>query len=169
MPQSINPLFSELSDPRLAKLKHLRQISDLWDRAIAIPGTNLRVGMESLIGLLPVGGDFVGIILSSYILLQAVQLGLPKTILVRMFFNIALDGVVGSIPIVGDLFDTSWKANTKNVNLLEAHLSSLETSRRADRSFLFFLFSGLVVVAVVLLAVTILIVRLLIRAANLYH
>jgi len=110
------------NDAKLAKLQKLRKISDLWDRSLSVPGTNFKVGLESLVGLLPVGGDVIGILLSVYILFQAIQFRLPSSILFRMLFNILLDGVVGSVPIVGDIFDTTWKANTKNVNLLEAHI-----------------------------------------------
>lgn len=117
----------------LATLNHLRQISNLWDRALAVPGTRFRVGFESLLGLLPIGGDMIGILLSSYILIRAAQLGLPAVILTRMLFNLLLDGIVGSVPILGDLFDTTWKANTRNVNLLETHLQSPHPTQRTNR------------------------------------
>ena len=67
-----------LVDAKLAKLQHLRQLSRLWDDSLSLPGTRLRVGLESLVGLLPIGGDAIGLLLSSYILLQAFSLGLPR-------------------------------------------------------------------------------------------
>jgi hypothetical protein len=147
-------------DTRLAKLRHLRKLSDLWDRSVGVPGTKFRVGLESLIGLLPIGGDVIGIILSIYILFQAIQFRLPLTILVRMLFNIILDGTVGSIPILGDLFDTTWKANTRNVNLLEAHLRDPVRSKQTNQWFLFLLLTVLIVVLVCFVAISIMVVWL---------
>jgi hypothetical protein len=157
---SLRPITS---DPTLEKLAHLRRVSDLWDRAWGIPGTRWRVGLESLVGLLPVGGDVIGMVMSGYILLQAVQLGLPKTVLLRMIFNILLDALAGSVPILGDLFDTTWKANTKNVNLLETHLKSPETTRQADRRFVFLALAALALVLLVLGAIAILVISFLIQ------
>jgi hypothetical protein len=147
-------------ETKLAKLRHLRKLSDLWDRSVGVPGTKFRVGLESLIGLLPIGGDVIGIILSVYILFQAIQFRLPLTILVRMLFNIILDGAVGSIPILGDLFDTTWKANTRNVNLLEAHLRDPVRSKQTNQWFLFLLLTVLIVVLVCFVAISIMVVWL---------
>ncbi|OKH45740.1 hypothetical protein NIES2101_25830 [Calothrix sp. HK-06] len=124
------------TNAKLAKLQSLRKLSDLWDRSLGVPGTRFKVGLESLVGLLPVGGDFIGILLSVYILFQAIQFKLPKTTLAKMIFIIVIDGAVGSIPILGDIFDTTWKANTKNVNLLEAHLREPIQSREKDEWFI---------------------------------
>lgn len=148
---------------RLTELQQLRRLSDLWDRAFAIPGTNFRVGIESLIGLLPGGGDLVGVGLSCYIVVRALQFGLPKSVLFQMLVNIAVDGLVGSVPILGDLFDTTWKANTKNVNLLEAHLQAPSPARKADRRFqvLFLIVLGLL--ALTLLLVTGLIIHFVVQ------
>ena len=149
--------------PHLTKLTHLRQISDLWDRALGIPGTRWRVGLESIVGLLPFGGDFIGLLLSSYIVFQSLEFGLPRTILFRMLFNIILDAAVGSVPILGDLFDTTWKANTKNVNLLEAHLASPEASRQADYRFIWFLGGSIVLVGSILLTLLVLFITLIMK------
>ncbi len=151
------------ADSQLAKLAHLRQVSDLWDRALSVPGTRWRVGLESLVGLLPVGGDVIGLVLSSYILLQALQFGLPKTVLLRMVFNIVLDATAGSVPILGDLFDTTWKANTKNVNLLEAHVRSPETTRAVERRYVFLILAGLALILLVLGAIAIGVISFLIQ------
>lgn len=124
------------TNAKLAKLQNLRKLSDLWDRSLGVPGTRFRVGLESLVGLLPVGGDFIGILMSVYILFQALQFKLPKSVLAKMIFNIVIDGAVGSIPILGDIFDTTWKANTKNVNLLEAHLRGQIKTRPRDEWFI---------------------------------
>jgi Domain of unknown function (DUF4112) len=150
-------------EAQLLKLARLRTVSDLWDRAFGIPGTKWRVGLESVVGLLPVGGDVVGLGISIYILWQVVQFNLPKTILLRMVFNIAIDALVGAVPILGDLFDMTWKANTKNVSLLEAHLQEPIQSRSADKRFLWLLFGGLLVA---LVALSVIAVVVLVRALS---
>ncbi len=136
------------TNAKLAKLQNLRKLSDLWDRSLGVPGTRFKVGLESLVGLLPVGGDFIGILMSVYILSQAIQFKLPKSVLAEMIFNIVIDGAVGSIPILGDIFDTTWKANTKNVNLLEAHLRGQIKSRKKNEWFI-----NIVIVVLVLILI----------------
>jgi Domain of unknown function (DUF4112) len=164
----MSKLTTRSSSPegQLLQLARLRSISDLWDRAFGIPGTKWRVGLESLVGLLPVGGDVVGLGISIYILWQVVQFNLPKTILVRMVVNIAIDALVGSVPILGDLFDVTWKANTKNVNLLESHLQQPSQSRRADRRFLWLLFGGLLLALVVLTIVAVVVLTMAVKALS---
>lgn len=151
------PILSQSADSQdsgLAKLHHLRQISNLWDRAIGIPGTKWRIGLESLLGVLPIGGDAIGVVLSGYILWHAVQFNLPKSVLIRMVFNVAVDGIVGSVPFLGDLFDTTWKANTKNVNLLESYLQApIAQPQKVDHGFVWLLFISLVLIAVILIAI----------------
>lgn len=166
MSQSPPPLSPLPAESKLAKLERLRRLSNLWDNYLTIPGTPLRVGLESLIGLLPIGGDVLGVIFSSYILIEAARMGLPKATLGRMFLNVVIDGVVGAVPILGDLFDTTWKANTKNVNLLEAHLHSPKPSRKVDRSFFILLFVGFMLVIIALVTITVIIIRLVLQAIN---
>jgi Domain of unknown function (DUF4112) len=151
------------NDAKLAKLQRLRKLSDLWDRSIAVPGTEFRVGLESIIGLLPVGGDVIGVLMSLYILFQAIQFKLPMSVLVRMLFNIVIDGVVGSVPILGDLFDTTWKANTKNVNLLEAHIREPIKNRKKDQWFVTLLFGVLISALVLLIMIFIFVLWLVVK------
>lgn len=109
---------------RVKALQQLRRLSRLLDNAIKIPGTSFRFGLDPILGLIPGGGDAVSALFSTYIILQAARLGLPKSRLVEMFFNVLVEMVFGSIPLVGDLFDFAWKANAKNVALLESDLST---------------------------------------------
>jgi len=111
-----------------ARLKRVRLLSRLLDERLRIPGTTYRVGLDGLLGLIPGVGDTAGALLSAYILYEAIQLGAPKAILLRMVANIGIDTVVGAIPIMGDIFDIVWKANKKNAALLHAHLASRRTS-----------------------------------------
>ncbi len=150
-----------LQSATIAKLERLRYLSNLWDNALRIPGTNLRVGLESLIGILPFGGDVIGLLLSCYILFHAIQFKLPKTILLRMVSNIVIDAVVGLVPILGDLFDTTWKANTRNVNLLENHLQQPTVSHSANRRFIFLLWLGVISIAIILIAICVMLFKLL--------
>lgn len=106
-----------------AALKRARNAGTLLDEAIRIPGIGYRVGIDPIIGLLPVSGDAVGALLSLYIVAEAARLGAPRKTLARMVANIAVDAVGGSIPIAGSLLDVVWKANERNVSLLESHLA----------------------------------------------
>ncbi|HAZ43697.1 MAG TPA: DUF4112 domain-containing protein [Cyanobacteria bacterium UBA11369] len=129
-------------------LRRLRQLTDVLDNAVAIPGTNYRVGIDPLLGLLPGGGDTLGAILSAYIVLQAAQLGAPRPTLVRMVWNILLDSLVGTIPLLGDFVDVAWKANTKNMALLEAHMRSPYNRQKTDTWFVYLLLGGVILVAI---------------------
>ena len=106
-----------------AALERARTASTLLDEAIRIPGIGYRVGIDPLIGLLPVSGDAVGAVLSLYIVAESARLGVPRETLARMVVNIAIDTAGGSIPIAGSLLDAVWKANERNVSLLEDHLA----------------------------------------------
>lgn len=107
----------------------------LLDSSIPIPGTRLTIGIDAIIGLVPFLGDMVGVVLSSYILSEAARLGAPRTLLWRMAFNVGVEGLVGIIPLAGDVFDAAWKANQKNVRLLEGWLDRPEKARRSSRAF----------------------------------
>lgn len=117
------------------KVNKLRRISHLLDNAIPIPGTKFRFGIDPILGLLPGGGDTVSGILSAYIVVEAARMGLPRKILGTMVQNIVIDSLAGIVPIVGDLFDVSWKANVKNIALLEKYLEIAEQSK-SDRLFI---------------------------------
>lgn len=104
----------------------------MLDEAIRIPGTNIRIGLDALLGLLPGGGDVAAGVFSGVIILQAARAGAPLPVLGRMLGNVLLDVVVGSIPILGDVFDVAWRANSRNVRLLEAWLDRPTATKRAS-------------------------------------
>jgi len=108
-----------------SRLRLIRKLSYYLDNSIGIPGTGYRVGFDAIIGLVPGLGDVAGAILSAYIVYEASRLGVPKKTLLHMTFNVALETLIGAVPIVGDVFDAAWKANTKNIFLLDKHLNSL--------------------------------------------
>ena len=115
--------------------KGLQQLAWLLDSSIPVPGTRLTVGLDALVGLFPVIGDLIGVAFSSYILSQAARLGAPRSVLARMAFNIALEGVIGIVPFAGDLFDAAFKANQRNVALLDAWLDQPKRTERSTRAF----------------------------------
>src|SRR5918992_5449020 len=98
----------------------LRDLARVLDEAIRIPGTNIRIGLDAILGLIPGGGDVAGGLFSAIIMLQAARAGAPTSVLARMLGNVVIDTAIGSIPLIGDLFDFAWRANTRNVRLFES-------------------------------------------------
>ena len=103
---------------RAERIARMDALARLLDTAFVVPGTRIRFGMDGLIGLVPGIGDAVTTALSLFIVYEAHQLGAPRHMLVRMLGNVALDGVLGSVPVAGDVFDVMWKANRRNMRLL---------------------------------------------------
>jgi len=99
------------------ELARLEWLADLLDSRFRIPGTNIRFGLDPLIGLVPIAGDFIGMLFSLYILVELDALGLPAWTKLRMLWNIGLDFFVGSVPIAGDTFDVLFRSNRKNLAL----------------------------------------------------
>ena len=110
-----------------------RALARLLDSAFTVPGTSFTIGLDPLIGLIPAGGDLIGALLSGYIVLTGVRLGAPGSVVARMLANIAIDTAVGSIPILGDLFDAGWRSNDRNVRLLESFVAAPGRVRRRSR------------------------------------
>ncbi|WP_414551382.1 DUF4112 domain-containing protein [Anabaena sp. CCY 0017] len=129
MPDSYGREYYIDSEAQAVTLKRLRRLSRILDQVVTIPGTPIHIGIDPIVGLVFGAGDFVGFVLSSYIILEAARMGVPKATLGRMFWNIAIDGLVGIVPVMGDLFDFAWTANEYNIKLLEAHLQ-LPQSRK---------------------------------------
>jgi hypothetical protein len=111
------------SDPA-ARLMRLRRLAWLIDGVFKMPGTRFRFGLNSVIGLLPVGGDAVLGVISLYIIYEAAQLGIPRFKLLRMAGNVGIEVLGGSVPILGDLFDMALKANLRNLQIIEDHVRS---------------------------------------------
>lgn len=133
----------EARDPRV---RNLDTLGYLLDDSIPIPFTRMRVGLDAVIGLIPGFGDIAGVVLSSWIVLQGARLGVGVAVLARMLLNLVIDGAVGAIPFLGDLFDAGWKANDRNLRLLHRALESPDVTRRSSAAVV-------IGVAVLLLAV----------------
>ena len=108
---------------QLKNLKKIRRIAKLLDTAIGIPGTKFRLGLDPILGLIPGGGDLITAGISAYTIYLATSFGLEKADLQKMIQNIALETVVGFVPIAGDIFDAYFKANIRNLEILETHLA----------------------------------------------
>lgn len=120
-------------EERTRRLEETRRLVRLLDDAIRVPFTNFRIGLDPIIGLFPGIGDFAGAVLSGLVLLQALRLGAPSSLLLNIAFNIVMDHAIGSIPLFGDVFDAVFKVNRRNLDLLERHLVDRESTRRESR------------------------------------
>lgn len=122
---SPEPLIPELiTDPaKHARIQQLRQIAELMDGQFKLPGTNIEFGLDAIIGLVPGIGDLVSGAISMWLIKEARRLGAPKWLIARMIWNVAVDVTIGAVPLAGDLFDTVFKANRKNMALLNRHFT----------------------------------------------
>ena len=111
---------------QLNNLKRIRKIAKLLDTAIGIPGTKFRIGLDPILGLIPGGGDLITAGISAYMVFLATRFGLEKSDISKMIKNIILETAVGTVPIAGDIFDAYFKANMRNLEILEQHLAKNE-------------------------------------------
>jgi Domain of unknown function (DUF4112) len=139
----------QLTPEQERRLEGLRRIADLLDNAFVVPGTSYRVGLDPIIGLFPVLGDLVSPLFTIGILLQARQLGVPKVVQARMLINATIDTFIGAVPVAGDLFDFAWKANDKNLSLLELHAREDRRGSTGDYAFVTLMIALVVVLAAV--------------------
>ena len=138
-----------------------RLLAQVLDRSIRVPGTDIRIGLDPLIGLIPGLGDAVVGLAGSMIMLLAAQLQVPKIVLVRMSINIALNGILGTIPLIGDLFSVWFQSNVRNVELLERHIARPggQGSMFADWAFVLGLFLAILALFVGTLVVMVWLAR----------
>ncbi len=127
--------------------ENLDLLSHLLDDFIRVPGTSLRFGLDGIIGLIPGVGDLVGGLASTLLILAAWARGVPKVTLLRMVANVGIEVVIGTVPVLGDLFDIAWRANRRNYALLTGSVDAPRTVER--RSWVFF--AGLCAVLLVLI------------------
>ena len=139
----------QLSPAQEARLVVLRHLSRLLDSAFEVPGTGYRIGLDPIIGLLPGLGDLVSPVFAVFVLWQSRELGLPRVVQLRMLFNVAIDAIIGAVPVVGDAFDFAWKANDMNMALLERH--AYEERPPAPGDWLFVLGIIVLVIAIAVL------------------
>jgi len=111
-------------ESRRAALERLDWLATLMDSAVVIPGTKITVGLDALIGLAPGIGDTVTTLISLWLVKEAHQLGAPRHLIVRMVANVAIDGLVGAVPVLGDAFDVMFRANRRNMKILREYFES---------------------------------------------
>ena len=108
---------------RDSSVARLDALATLMDAAFVLPGTNVRMGLNGLIGLVPVAGDIIGGAISTYIVWEARQLGAPGWLIARMMLNVAIETGIGAVPLLGDMFDILFRANLRNMALLKHHIA----------------------------------------------
>jgi len=112
-----------------------------------------------VLGLLPGAGDFLGTAFSAYIVIEAARIGIPRSLLGQMVINILLDTVIGSVPVVGDIADATWKANAKNLELLETYWDSPQPEKQTDWFFLVWLLLGLLIAVTIIATLSLLVIK----------
>jgi hypothetical protein len=117
-------------DDLLGDLHRLKRLSNLLDSRYRVPGTTWRFGLDGIVGLIPGIGDTASALVSLYIVAEAWRLGVRKRTIARMLGNVALDSLIGAVPVAGDLFDFIWKSNAKNLRLAERDLQRFEPQPR---------------------------------------
>lgn len=118
---------SDAASERARRLRRLDRLAWLLDRSIPIG--KWRVGLDPIIGLVPGAGDWIGAIISLYIVYEGARLGVPANVLMRMGGNVLVESVVGAVPVLGDVFDAAWKANTRNMALIRQHYNPARDAR----------------------------------------
>ena len=151
------PLSGPVRDPRLERLGSLAQV---LDQAIRVPGTNMRIGLDGLLGLIPGVGDVATSLMAGYIILTAAQMGAPKSVLFRMAANVGIDTIVGAVPVLGDLFDFAFKSNTRNLALLRGMQERPVETRRSSVGFAAMLVLVLIMLVAGAIALSVGVVRL---------
>jgi hypothetical protein len=129
------------------RLEGLRKLQYLLDQAFRVPGTNMRFGWDPIVGLVPWAGDLITALLSCAIIVQAHHMRIPRVVQLRMLLNVAIDVVVGVVPVIGDVADAFWKSNTRNFVLLERHAGEAQPATPGD-----WMFVGVIVTVIAALA-----------------
>ena len=136
-------------------LELLRRWARMFDSAFRIPGTQIRFGIDPILGLVPGVGDLASPVLSLFMIWQGTRLRVPKVVLARMVFNALIDAISGVVPVLGDLFDFGWKATEWNMALLERHAMPGQRATSAD--YVFVILCSAVLIAAALLPLLLLI------------
>lgn len=150
--------------PENPRYRRIRILTNLMDRSILLP-SGYRIGLDPLLGLIPGIGDLLGTLVSLYLVFEAALLGMAKRHLLQMLANIALEGVVGAVPVLGDIFDAVWKANVRNLALIDRHYHPAMRTRSAAKLAIWMLAVAGAFIAVIGTAFYLMVVGL----ASLFH
>lgn len=146
------------------QLHAARALSGLLDTALRIPGTRIRFGLDPLLGIVPGLGDVAGAAMAGYLVVLASRFGAPTPVLLRMLANVGVDTVLGAVPFLGDAFDVAWKANVRNLALLDRYLEAPGTTRRASTLVVAGILGGVGLLAAGAVLLTVLMFRALLTA-----
>lgn len=152
--------------PQAGPHRDVERLATWLDEAFTVPGTRYRIGWDSIVGLIPGAGDLLMTLPALWIVMRALDLGVPKVVAARMVLNILIDNLIGAIPIIGDLFDAFWKANRRNVELLDRYYRDPRSTRRRSTASLAGALLVLAAVALVVVLVPILVLVWLIQAVG---
>ncbi len=142
------------------KVWFARFLAELLDQRFTIPGTSIRFGLDPILGLVPGIGDMIANLAGSAIILVAAQYRLPKIVLLRMGLNVALNAMIGAIPVFGDIFSIWFRSNVKNVQLLERYLSAGErASTFGNWIFVIAIVGGIILLLIVILVATVWLIK----------
>jgi hypothetical protein len=131
--------------------RRIGRMTHLLDELIEVPGTSIKLGLDPVIGLIPVAGDALSALAGGWVILEASRFGLPRVVLARMVVNLALDLGIGAIPLLGDAYDLLFRSNSRNLDLFRKHALDPAASTRGEQAL--FIGLGLLIVGVVWLVV----------------
>ena len=134
--------------------RRIGRVTHALDELIAVPGTPVKVGLDPVIGLIPIVGDAVAGIVGAWVIAEAARFGIPRIVVGRMIVNLVVDLAIGAVPVLGDLFDVVFRANSRNLALFRRHALEPDASTRSDQAF--FVGVVLVLVGIVWLLLTVL-------------
>ena len=139
--------------------RRVQLLARALDSAIRIPGTRITFGLDSIVGLIPGAGDLASALMSGYIVLASARMGVPASVVARMILNLGVDTLVGSVTLLGDLFDVGFRANLRNAALLDRHLAEPKAVRRSSRLAVAAAIGGVILLAAGGVAIAMLVVR----------
>ncbi|SFM37978.1 DUF4112 domain-containing protein [Marinobacter zhejiangensis] len=150
---SASPIAQQERERYERSLNRLDAYAGRMDSQFRVPGTNIRFGLDPILGLLPGLGDLIALVLSLYLVVEAVRLGAGGGVVLRMLANLLAEFVIGLVPVLGDIFDVVWKANDRNARLLRRHITEkLDPDKRQRRWFSYLLIAGFGALMIWLLA-----------------
>ena len=124
--------------------RRIGRVTRLLDELVSVPGTPIKVGLDPLVGVIPVVGDAVAAGVGAWVIAEAARFGIPRVVLGRMVLNLLVDLGVGAIPLIGDVYDVLFRSNTRNLELFRRHALDPDASTRGERAF----FAGLLALLV---------------------
>lgn len=130
--------------------QRIGRVTLVLDELVSVPGTGIKVGLDPLIGLIPVAGDAFAALIGSWVILEASRFGIPKVVLGRMVANLVVDLAIGAIPLLGDFYDVAFRSNRRNLDLFRRHALDPVASTRGEEAF--FLGLALLLVGIIVLA-----------------